>query len=238
MHDAPWLLGRLRTEGFAFVEAEPMRAQLSALGPLTDWDAFTASWDHLGLDTFMADHGRYRRRRHAVYSADANGIMRLPHRPHYQAREYNSLNGGIARWFDPVLPEIAAGASLQTILAFCHRLFGALAPAVPAWEVEAHQFRIEAGPGVPGQPTPEGVHRDGVDYALVLLVRRQNIASGVTSIHRPDGAALGEFTLAHPFESALVDDARVLHGVTAVEPLDPAAPAFRDVLVVTFRRAP
>ena len=25
--------------------------------------------------------------------------------------------------------------------------------------------------GVPGRPTPEGVHRDGVDFALVMLVR-------------------------------------------------------------------
>ncbi len=37
-------------------------------------------------------------------------------------------------------------------------------------------------------------------------------------------------------DAALVDDSRVYHGVTAVHPLDPAKPAFRDVLVVTFRR--
>ncbi|HTR17943.1 MAG TPA: 2OG-Fe dioxygenase family protein, partial [Acetobacteraceae bacterium] len=38
-----------------------------------------------------------------------------------------------------------------------------------------------------------------------------------------------------PLEAALVDDSRVYHGVTPVLPLDPARPAFRDVLVVTFR---
>jgi len=32
-----------------------------------------------------------------------------------------------------------------------------------------------------------------------------------------------------------VDDARVKHGVTAVHPVDPAQPAYRDVLVVTLR---
>jgi hypothetical protein len=37
-------------------------------------------------------------------------------------------------------------------------------------------------------------------------------------------------------DAALVDDARVLHGVTPVEPLDPATSGYRDVLVVTFRR--
>ena len=34
---------------------------------------------------------------------------------------------------------------------------------------------------------------------------------------------------------SLVDDARVFHGVTAVQPLDPAKPAHRDVLVATWR---
>jgi hypothetical protein len=36
----------------------------------------------------------------------------------------------------------------------------------------------------------------------------------------------------------MVIDARVSHGVTAVTPIDPAQPAHRDVLVVTFRAAP
>ena len=35
--------------------------------------------------------------------------------------------------------------------------------------------------------------------------------------------------------SAIVDDARVKHGVTAVEPIDPSRAAYRDVLVVTFK---
>ncbi len=79
------------------------------------------------------------------------------------------------------------------------------------------------------------MHRDGVDWVLVLLVGRVNIASGVTSIHAPDGAELGRFTLTDPMDAAWVDDHRVLHGVTPVAPVDPARPAHRDVLVVTFR---
>jgi len=41
--------------------------------------------------------------------------------------------------------------------------------------------------------------------------------------------------LTNPFDAALVDDARVAHGVTPVSPLDPSRPGHRDVLVVTFR---
>jgi hypothetical protein len=69
---------------------------------------------------------------------------------------------------------------------------------------------------------------------LVLLVQRQNIASGTTTIHGRHGEQLGDFTLTEPFDAALLDDWRVRHGVTPVRALDPGAAAHRDVLVVTF----
>ena len=221
-------------DGFAFLSAAATRPLLLASGPLSDWDAFRASWNDLALDTYMADGGRYRRRRHAVFAIDEDGMSRQPHQPHYQSLDYNTLNGGIARWFEPVTT--GDGPTLRTILGFCHRLFGSLAPASMAWHVEVHQFRIEARSGTQGLPTPEGLHRDGVDYVLVLLVNRQNIGRGTTTIHSLDRRLLGSFTLTEPFDAALVDDARVYHGVTPVEPVDLTQPAYRDVLVVTFRR--
>jgi hypothetical protein len=59
----------------------------------------------------------------------------------------------------------------------------------------------------------------------------------VTTIYGERQQLLGTFTLVEPCDAAFVDDARVYHGVTAVRPLNPAQPAYRDVLVVTFRRA-
>jgi len=185
----------------------------------------------------MADGGRYRRRRHAVYAARAGGaIVRAPHQPHYQSRDYNALNGGIPRWFEAIDETIASGATMRAILTFSRALFETLAGARD-WHVEVHQFRIEARAGESGQPTPEGVHRDGVDFVLVLLVDRQNIVSGTTTVHRLNGDELGAFTLAAPLDAALLDDARVAHGVTAIEPLDAGRPAWRDVLVVTWRHS-
>jgi len=222
---------QLRQDGFAFVAGTTMRELLDP-SALTDWESFAASWNTLAPDAYLATLGRHRRRRHAVFSADAQGIRRESHQPHYQSLAYNTLQGDIERWFEPVQ---ADGPSLRRILAFCHAFFGALAPTVFQWRIEVHQFRIEARAGEPGEPTPEGVHRDGVDYVLVLLIDRENIERGTTTIHTPDGAELGAFTLARPLDAALVDDARVCHGVTAVMPRDPQRPAHRDVLVVTFR---
>jgi hypothetical protein len=233
--DTSALHDRLQRDGFAFVTADIMRDLLQAQA-LTDWPAFAASWNDLAPDTYLAASGRHRRRRHATFSADAGGgIRRETHQPHYQSLAYNPLQGDIQRWFEPVLPAIADGASLRRILGFCHDCFGTLAPATRHWHVEVHQFRIEARADEAGEPTPEGVHRDGVDYVLVLLIDRENIERGTTTIHAADRSLLGSFTLTHALDAALVDDARVFHGVTAVTPLDPSKPAHRDVLVVTFK---
>jgi len=226
------------SDGFAFVRAPDMRGVLEGAG-LRDWDAFAKSWDDLGVDTYMADGGRYRRRRFAVFRATTEGVARKPHQPHYQSRDYNPLNGDIERWFDPVIDRIANHPALRAILGTCYRLFHGLTPAATrpqSWHVEIHQFRIEANAGEAGQPTPEGLHRDGVDWVLVLLIDRVNVQSGETNIADQRRGPLGSFTLTDPLDAAVTDDNRVYHGVTPVTPLDPALPGHRDVLVVTFRR--
>lgn len=234
----PSLADPLAQAGFVLVRAPEMAAILEKAG-LADWGSFAASWEDLGVDTYMADGGRYRRRRFAAFRAAADGIARKPHQPHYQSRDYNPLNGGIARWFEPVTDRVARHPAMTAILTTCHRLFDRLTPAElrpNAWHVEIHQFRIEARPGEEGRPTPEGMHRDGVDWVLVLMVRRENVRSGETTIYDNAKSPLGSFTLTQPLDAAFVDDGRVYHGVTPVQPIDPALPAFRDVLVVTFRR--
>jgi len=227
----------IREQGFAWTSAEQFRALLHT--PLTDWESFAASWNDLSLDTYMADGGRYRRRRFAAFDVSSQTVVRKPHQPHYQSRDYNPLNGDIERWFDPISDDIALHSIMQACLSRCCVLFDALTPAEtrpPSWHVEAHQFRIETKIGQPGLPTPEGLHRDGVDWVLVLLIARENIAEGVTTIHDLAKRPIGTFTLTSPLDAAFVDDSRVYHGVTAVQPIDPSKPAYRDVLVLTFRR--
>jgi hypothetical protein len=228
----------LDAQGFAQVEAAVMRAMAEPAG-LADWPGFAASWDDLGLDRFMADGGRYRRRRFAAFAIGGGVIRRKPHQPHYQSRDYNALNGGIARWFEPVTEAIGTHPATTAVLTVCDQLFTGLTPPdvrPERWHVEMHQFRIEARPDVEGQPTPEGLHRDGVDWVLVLLIRRQNVERGETNITDLQRSLVSSFTLTEPMDAALVDDGRVFHGVTAIRPIDPSRPAFRDVLVVTFRR--
>ena len=232
------LRDRIQAGGFALVAAAGTR-RLIGNPTASEVAAFQTTWDDLKVDQYMNDGGRYRRRRHAVFQVTGEAVVRLAHQPHYQSTQYNPLNGGIERWFEPVTDAAADHPALRAILRTCHDLFDRMTPEAvrpEAWHVELHQFRIEARPGEAGRPTPEGMHRDGVDWVLVLMVRRENVASGETTIYDLVKEPLGSFTLAQPLDAAWVDDSRVYHGVTPVTPLDPARPAYRDVLVVTFRR--
>jgi hypothetical protein len=229
----------LHSGGFAFAPAAVMRQTLEEVGP-QDWEGFARSWNDLGDDRYMADGGRYRRRRFAAFNATAQGFERKLHRPHYQSREFNPLNGGIDRWFEPVTDAIATHGITRNIFRVSEALFTRLTPAPlrpKAWHIEMHQFRVETRPEIAGQPTPEGLHRDGVDWVLVMLLRRQNMIGGETEITDLQNSPLARFTLEKPLDSAWFDDSRVYHGVTAILPLDPLRHAFRDVLIVTFSRA-
>lgn len=223
----------LRETGFRFVPAAASYALMQT--DRSAFDVFRTCWNDMPLDAYMADAGRYRRRRYAVMNAHTMADLIIEaEQPHFQSLNYNRLNGGIERWFAPIAQGTLDSPVFRGALSLTLDLFSALA-GPKHWHIEAHQFRIEAGPDVAGQPTPEGLHRDGVDYVLVLLVDRQNIERGTTTIHAIDGAPLDAFTLSEPGDLALLDDHRCLHGVTPVLPRDPAQGAWRDVLVLTFR---
>jgi hypothetical protein len=233
------IVRELRAAGFARLSGA---ATLDFLGgpSSADWRTFAATWEDLGLDLYMADGGRYRRRRHATFRVTENGAERQPHQPHFQSRDYNPLNGDIERWFEPIALETERHPILSAILRTCDAVFahasGRSAPR--SWRVEVHQFRIEATGSATGHPTPEGFHRDGVDWVFVMLVDRRNAAEGVTQIGTAEGRPLGSFALTEPGDAIWLDDVRILHGVTPIRPLEPSAPAHRDALVVTFQAEP
>lgn len=229
----------LADRGYARWAPPATAAALAKFGPATsdDWPAFAASWNNLVRDSYMGDGGRYRLRRHATYAWSAGGSLELaPHGPHYQSREYNALNGGIARWFEPVEPTVAGGTVLTGLIRAGRALIAPASPMAP-WHIEVHQFRITAEDGAEGRPTPEGVHRDGVDYVMVMMVHRENIASGRTELFDNRGSAVSAFTLTDPGELVILDDRRLAHGVTPVTRLEAGRPSYRDVLVITFRAA-
>jgi hypothetical protein len=66
------------------------------------------------------------------------------------------------------------------------------------------------------------------------LVGRRNVQGGYTRISDQDGRELMVTCLTDPLDSIVVDDTRVRHSVTPIEPLNPGQAAVRDVLVLTY----
>jgi hypothetical protein len=100
--------------------------------------------------------------------------------------------------------------------------------------VRIHQIRIVAGPQEPGLPAPEGVHQDGTDFLTLHLVCRSNVAGGETTIYDLRRQPIQRLTLREALDSLIIEDPRVLHGVTPVHSADGENLGIRDMLGVDF----
>jgi hypothetical protein len=131
----------------------------------------------------------------------------------------------------PIEPGTAAQPAWNKLL----RSLGAVCSKVKGeqtWYVEAHQFRIDTADGI-GRPTPEGAHRDGVDFVAVILIGRENIKGGETRVFEAEGPKGQRFTMLEPWTMLLLDDAAVIHESTPIQPL--GEHGHRDTLVLTWR---
>ena len=234
----PWSLAgdaptqALQSQGFALLAPSEFQA-LTAV-PLAAMRGWQDSWERLAPDEYLRDGGRYRARRHGCFiqEVETGGLVMTPRRPHFQSTEYNALHGGLDRWFEPMETSLSADARWATLLRSLGTLFSTLA-GVDRWYIEAHQFRIDASGGV-GRPTPEGAHRDGVDYVAVVVVNRRDIKGGETRVFQADGPLGMRFVIEDPWSALLLDDAKVIHETTPIQPTGPVP--VRDTLVLTYRR--
>lgn len=206
-----------------------------------DWLDLSKYWDHLMPDTYLKDGGHYRQRRHSSLVIKSSGLEVVPHRAHWQPLSYNALHGGITRWFEPCEVRFIESPVIQDFLKQLGHYFSLLPQQAnhknQPWFVELHQFRIDTSDGI-GRPTPEGAHRDGVDFVAVLMMKRQWIKGGETRVFESNGPQGCRFTLSQPMSLLVLDDERVIHETTPIQPIDlnHSQHAYRDTLVVTFRR--
>jgi hypothetical protein len=221
----------LRQDGIAVLSPRSV-TELCAVA-LPELEDLRPSWNQLPADEHLRDGGRYRRRRHASYRVTGGTPQPVAHRAHWQPLEYNALHGGFERWFAPVEADVAQNNAWQRLLIG----FGDVASGLKGaqtWYVEAHQFRIDTTDGI-GRPTPEGAHRDGVDLVVVLLIDRYAVKGGETRVFDANGPQGQRFTLLEPWTALMLDDARMIHESTPIQPVGPGG--HRDTLVLTYRAA-
>lgn len=228
------IVSQLEISGYALLQ--PAQLSEAAHLPLNDLDALRDSWTRLPQDNYLRDGGHYRFRRHGVFeqSLPDGRLEQSPHRAHWQPTDYNALHGGMERWFEPVEPVVSNSPAWAGLIGGIGLLF-AQASHAKRWYVEAHQFRIDTAAGI-GRPTPEGAHRDGVDYVAVILVGRHHVKGGETRVFEARGTAGVRFTMTEPWTALLLDDANVIHETTPILPHGNVGDAgMRDTLVLTYR---
>jgi hypothetical protein len=225
----------LAARGYAVLDAAQLGVLLGTLPGMAEraLAQWAPGWSRLAPDQYLRDGGRYRQRRHGSFVIDGAQVAPAPHRAHWQPVEYNALHGGIERWFQPLESALIADAMWQRLLSMLGERASALRGA-QSWYCEAHQFRIDTAGGI-GRPTPEGAHRDGVDLVAVMLVDRAGVKGGETRVFDADGPSGQRFTMTEPGTMLLLDDARVIHETTPIQPLEPQRIGHRDTLVVTLR---
>jgi hypothetical protein len=225
-HDLP---EALRGQGHAVIDPVACAGLVGC--PSADLLALNPTWQDLPADAYLRDGGRYRRRRHSCFTVKGDQVQLVPHRAHWQPLEYNALHGGLERMFEPMNASVIAQPVWSKLLAGLSAVCSA-AKAPQTWYVEAHQFRIDTTDGI-GRPTPEGAHRDGVNWVAVFLVGRHDIKGGETRVFDMDSPRGQRFTLSEPWSVLLLDDTRVIHETTPIQPEQPGG--WRDTLVVTLR---
>ncbi|WP_441247684.1 2OG-Fe dioxygenase family protein [Kitasatospora sp. McL0602] len=205
-----------------------------------DWEGFGRLWESLPLDPHMGDGGTYRRRKHSAisYTFDSGAIHLLDHEGFLQSREINRLNGGVVRRFEPVDPALLDTSVMHRLLAhFTGHIADTARPTrsgAPGGRVNIHQHRITASGRQPGNPTPEGIHRDGVAHIVMMLVAREDISGGSSTLHDNTGTPVFTRTLTEPGDYIFLDDRTCLHSTTPVTVAAPAAQGYRDMLFLEF----
>jgi hypothetical protein len=226
------LFSSVQQQGYAVLDARSVQqwAGVSA----QSLAALQPAWDNLPSDAYLKDGGRYRRRRHSCFVVDGDRVEQTPHRAHWQPLAYNALHGGMLRWFEPMDPAVVANPTWAQLLRQLSAAASSLKGHQP-WYIESHLFRIDTTDGI-GRPTPEGAHRDGVDFVAVFMVGRHRIKGGESRVFEAQGPNGQRFTLTEPWSLLLLDDERVIHETTPIQPVDgPDGLGWRDTLVITLR---
>ncbi|WP_433325950.1 2OG-Fe dioxygenase family protein [Spirillospora sp. CA-294931] len=223
LHEDGHITGNLNTElGLDFTQSRP-------------WQDLGATWNRLPQDRYMADGGTYRQRRYSEFTCASGRAALLPHREFYQSADINALNGGVVRHFDAFEPGTSANDALHRVLAWSTAILDAL-HGPSNWLAQCFQNRTLARKKAPGLPTPEGKHRDGADYNMVLLVRRASITGATNTVYDSSGGPIRTLLLSEPGDFLINDDRRTMHDATPISLLGTAPEGHRDAFVVSFTR--
>ncbi len=206
----------LQGQGFAVVDA-----------PEVNLSSVAGSFELLPVDKYLASGARSRR--FSWFAGTPQDPVKLPHKLFYQTEKYEG-RPDIHREFDEIDSSVYKDENFKQLLEIYVHETGINMANTP---IEVHQLRISCGDDFDGDPSPEGVHRDGCHYLGVFVVSRDGVEGGETSVHlnKEDGPIYEG--ILEPGQFLFIDDEKLMHTAVPLTTRTGLSIAHWDIFVFT-----
>ncbi|MDJ0796399.1 MAG: 2OG-Fe dioxygenase family protein [Calothrix sp. MO_167.B12] len=217
------MLHSLKTQDFNCITDYALEALNSV-----NLDKIESFFGDLPADPYL--EGNYCFRRLSRFQVYEHSLIKLPHRPLFQSKEYNPLMGDLVREFSELDDALIELEDFQKVVL---EFFEFCKVCSAANEVGVHQIRIFASPEEAGQSVPEVIHRYGVDLVGIFCVNRERIEGGETYLYKSkDGNPI--FTkILNPGELLVFNDRQFFHFTSVVKAISSQEKGIKDVIVLT-----
>ncbi|MSQ56122.1 MAG: hypothetical protein EXR35_00970 [Limnohabitans sp.] len=104
------------------------------------------------------------------------------------------------------------------------------------WDIRVHPYRIRADIINAGLTTPEGLHRDGVDYITIMIIDRFNVTGGEVIITDANENLLASHSLTESLEVLIANDRETMHSASPIKPIVADNSPYRGVLITAYTK--
>lgn len=179
---------------------------------------FTKSYDNLVVEQGRVIKGLPTRlRRYANFT-----ITKAKYENLFQQNEKTEFKQDVSderketRIFHPMEKHLLEDEIIKTMLSNMTDMVWEIHPDVIELEMSLHQVRILSYPTIIGDNAPEGIHQDGADVIVPVIVfnRSPHIKGGVSRIYDDDAKTLIDETIVKEGEFNFMQDRVLWHDVT------------------------
>ncbi|MCK1526219.1 2OG-Fe dioxygenase family protein [Bradyrhizobium sp. 182] len=152
------------------------------MSEVTELKAMQESYFRLPADA----NGGQRYRAYRSYSLTSDRLEESAVQRYSQSKEYNYLDGGKVRTFQPIEPQVSRSPILQRVIATDAAIVKATGVVSfdAAVKVGVHQVRYQPMAGVPSYSSPPWLHKDDEPAVFVHLLNLSANLSGGDSCWR------------------------------------------------------
>jgi hypothetical protein len=104
-----------------------------------------------------------------------------------------------------------------------------------SYHINVNQIRVIANEEFKGVTVPEGPHRDGHEFSVIVIASRHNVTGGETQIIDPLTRKIVHQQVLNENQAVLIDDERYIHYATDVTPVEGEV-GHRDIWVIEINR--